>query len=276
MKTNQLFRTATAAKTLKAGIFAAALFCSASVFAQVKIGTNPTTIDPANNLEVEASTAGRKTSIDKTTGQVTIKDGTEGVNKILTSDANGAASWRTIRSTSVVSFPQTTPGTSFTITPTPGGSVAAGGSYCALPALGVSPPPACAIDLNRNASFSTLTNSNDVVFDLTGLLTVASNTDGQVQLFVLLYVDKTTPGVFELVDSYAVSAPAANCTATYLNYKTSLKDLPARSYSVKTYAIKWVNQSSSTAQVGIGAPAITSVCGQSDFPNQKLTVTVSE
>jgi hypothetical protein len=75
-------------------LVAALITVSGSVFAQVKIGTNPTTIDPANNLEVEASTAGRKTSINKTTGQVTIKDGTEGDGRILTSDANGGASWK--------------------------------------------------------------------------------------------------------------------------------------------------------------------------------------
>lgn len=62
--------------------------------AQVKIGTNPTTIDPANNLEVEASTANRKVSINKTNGQVMIKDGTEGAQKILVSDSIGGASWK--------------------------------------------------------------------------------------------------------------------------------------------------------------------------------------
>lgn len=72
----------------------ALLFGSSAVFAQVKIGTNPTTIGATNNLEVEASTSGRKTSVDKTTGQVTIADGSQGVNKILTSDANGASSWK--------------------------------------------------------------------------------------------------------------------------------------------------------------------------------------
>jgi hypothetical protein len=67
---------------------------SGSVFAQVKIGTNPTTIEPASNLEVEASTAGRKMKVDKTTGQLTIADGTQGAGKILTSDAVGGASWQ--------------------------------------------------------------------------------------------------------------------------------------------------------------------------------------
>lgn len=82
-------------KTFYTALFGTVLFLGSSVaFAQVKIGTNPTAINPVNNLEVEASTTGRRTSVDKTTGQVTIKDGTEGSGKILTSDANGAASWQ--------------------------------------------------------------------------------------------------------------------------------------------------------------------------------------
>lgn len=64
------------------------------LLAQVKIGTNPTTIDPNNNLEVEASTGGRKTSVHKVTGQVTIQDGTQGQGKVFTSDANGGGSWQ--------------------------------------------------------------------------------------------------------------------------------------------------------------------------------------
>jgi hypothetical protein len=64
-------------------------------FAQVKIGTNPTTIEPNSNLEVEASTPGRKTKVDKTTGQVTITDGTQGAGKVFTSDADGGGSWQT-------------------------------------------------------------------------------------------------------------------------------------------------------------------------------------
>lgn len=80
-------------------LFAAVLlFGSSAAFAQVKIGSNPTVINPANNLEVEASTTGRKTSVDKTTGQVTIADGTEGVGKILTSDVSGGASWQAVTS----------------------------------------------------------------------------------------------------------------------------------------------------------------------------------
>ncbi|WP_254411173.1 hypothetical protein [Dyadobacter diqingensis] len=82
-------------KTLFSAIVVGCMFLgSTSLFAQVKIGTNPTTINAANNLEVEATAAGRITSVDKTTGQVTIKDGTEGMGKLLSSDANGGASWK--------------------------------------------------------------------------------------------------------------------------------------------------------------------------------------
>lgn len=90
MKTNQFIY-----KTMGAVMIAAAMLLgSSSAFSQVKIGSNPTSINAANNLEVEASTAGRKTSIDKTTGKVTIADGSQGVDKVLTSDANGVASWQ--------------------------------------------------------------------------------------------------------------------------------------------------------------------------------------
>ncbi|MGN7886216.1 hypothetical protein ACN9ML_01910 [Dyadobacter endophyticus] len=76
-------------------LFAAAMLLgSSAAFAQVKIGTNPTTIEPNSNLEVEASTPGRKTKVDKTTGQVTITDGTEGAGKVLTSDAVGGTAWQ--------------------------------------------------------------------------------------------------------------------------------------------------------------------------------------
>lgn len=61
-------------------------------WAQVKVGSNPQSIGTASNLEVEA-TNGRKTIVNKNTGQMTVQDGTQGVGKVFTSDANGAASW---------------------------------------------------------------------------------------------------------------------------------------------------------------------------------------
>ena len=84
-------------KRLLTAAFTFSIFLGTSaVFAQVKIGTDPTVIDPANNLEVQASTTGRKVKVDKTNGQVTIADGTQGVGKVLTSDANGGASWQKV------------------------------------------------------------------------------------------------------------------------------------------------------------------------------------
>jgi hypothetical protein len=62
-------------------------------FAQVKIGANPAAIGTNSALEIEA-TNGNKFSIDKNNGQVTIQDGTQGADKVLTSDAEGNASWK--------------------------------------------------------------------------------------------------------------------------------------------------------------------------------------
>ncbi|TDE14429.1 hypothetical protein [Dyadobacter psychrotolerans] len=53
MKTNQRLRN-----SLKAGIFATALFCSSTLFAQVKIGDNPTSIAVGSALEIESTTKG--------------------------------------------------------------------------------------------------------------------------------------------------------------------------------------------------------------------------
>ncbi|WP_254560947.1 hypothetical protein [Dyadobacter diqingensis] len=94
-------------KFLRAAFFAGILLFSCPVvFAQVKIGTNPTVIEAASNLEVEASTANRQFKVNKTSGQVTLKDGTQGNNKVLTSDANGAASWQLIDAANVAAFPK--------------------------------------------------------------------------------------------------------------------------------------------------------------------------
>ncbi|MDR6806962.1 hypothetical protein J2Y45_004154 [Dyadobacter sp. BE34] len=95
MKTEHLLISISVKKVSSALFAAALLLGSSTAFAQVKIGTNPTTIEPNSNLEVEASTPGRKMKVDKTTGQVTITDGTQGAGKVFTSDANGGGSWQT-------------------------------------------------------------------------------------------------------------------------------------------------------------------------------------
>jgi hypothetical protein len=94
MKTQNLLFKISRTKVTRFLFAGALLFGSSAAFAQVKIGTNPTTIEPNSNLEVEASTPGRKMKVDKTTGQVTITDGTQGAGKVFTSDANGGGSWQ--------------------------------------------------------------------------------------------------------------------------------------------------------------------------------------
>ncbi|WP_159469795.1 C1q-like domain-containing protein [Dyadobacter sp. 3J3] len=96
MKFRQTPYNPLAAKTMSSFLIVSGMLLSAQdVAAQVKIGTNPTTINAANNLEVESSTAGNKVSIDKETGKMTIADGSQGNGKVLTSDANGVATWET-------------------------------------------------------------------------------------------------------------------------------------------------------------------------------------
>ena len=94
MKTQNLLSKIYGTKKTAVLFAAAMLFGASAALAQVKIGTNPTTIEPNSNLEVEASTPGRKMKVDKTTGQVSIADGTEGAGKVLTSDATGGSSWQ--------------------------------------------------------------------------------------------------------------------------------------------------------------------------------------
>ncbi|MCF0054852.1 hypothetical protein [Dyadobacter sp. CY356] len=106
----------------KALFAACMLFGSSAVFAQVKIGTNPSTINAANNLEVEASTAGNKVSVDKTTGKVTIADGSQGDGKLFTSDANGVGTWQPPAGTVIVTGLRNSPVT-VPITTVPNGSL---------------------------------------------------------------------------------------------------------------------------------------------------------
>lgn len=84
----------------------ALIFNSRGSFAQMKIGTNSTNIEPSSNLEVEASTSGRKFKIDKTTGQLTIADGTQANYSVLVSDADGNTKWTHLDPSNLFSFPR--------------------------------------------------------------------------------------------------------------------------------------------------------------------------
>lgn len=69
MKTKQQLSKAISAAMLAAALF----FGSSAVFAQVKIGTNPTTIGTSSNLEIEA-TNNKKILTDKTTGTLKVEN----------------------------------------------------------------------------------------------------------------------------------------------------------------------------------------------------------
>jgi hypothetical protein len=75
---------------LKTTLCLSMLFASASTFAQVKIGTNPTTIDGNSNLEVEA-TNNKKVIVHKNDGTVVIENTPPGAvtDGILSVDAVG-------------------------------------------------------------------------------------------------------------------------------------------------------------------------------------------
>lgn len=77
---------------------------SETAFAQLKLGNNATKVDPEASLEVESVTYGSRFRIDKSTGQITIQDGSQEFGRVLTSDAQGKASWRLITSNSLNPF----------------------------------------------------------------------------------------------------------------------------------------------------------------------------
>jgi hypothetical protein len=235
---------------------------STASFAQVKIGLNPTVINPNANLEVEAATTGRKMMVNKTSGQVTIADGTEGDGKVFTSNASGDGSWKIHKTTEVFSFGQT----AGVVMAIPG---SASFVRCNFPLS--TPPPACARDLNIGGSFTIVNPDNDVVVDFLGMW--ASVSSGVLDMKFLLYIDKTTPGVFELTDVYTTITDASTaCTAQSFTYRALFKDLPSRTYNVKMYLAAYTHLGSTQAQFAVGGDA-SPICG-SRMPNRPLTITV--
>ncbi|MGA0560310.1 hypothetical protein ACO2Q8_26840 [Larkinella sp. VNQ87] len=239
------------------------LLSAYTVQAQVKIGSNPTTPEPTSNLEVEASTPNRKVKVNKTTGQLTIQDGTEGTGKVLTSDAVGGASWQSIKTTAVSSTVQIT-GVRVTL-PTTG----PGSGFCAA----TNNPPACATNINQNASFTVTKSTNDVIIDYTAFYSVANNTT-QVQFQFLVYVDKTTPGVFEYVGATFVTVASVACTGGTFLGKYAIKDLSPRTYNVRVYVAPWTN-TGTPATLGVGLTS-SAACGANSTNGNNLIVSVSE
>ncbi|MCF0054856.1 hypothetical protein [Dyadobacter sp. CY356] len=286
MKTKQLL-----SKTLCTAMFAGALlFGSSSVFAQVKIGNNPTVINAGSALEIESATkALLMPRISLTNTTTWGLDGTSAAgmhvfntNMSITSsnttyptlvskigeyywDGTGwVALAPLVKSTSITSFPQTTPGVVVNIAAGTAGT-------CGLP---FGPIPACAVDLNRNASFEVTNTLSDVLIDMSGAYSVASNTT-PVSFYIALAIDKNTPGVYEMVDYYFITNSTTGCSGQYINLKSALKNLPVRSYNVKVFLAPWQN-SGAAATVGVGKQALTGSCGNNDFAQQKVIVSISQ
>jgi len=261
MKTKQLIS--------QAFLAAALLLSSSALFAQVKIGTNPTTINAANNLEVEGSTAGRKVAIDKVTGKMTIADGSEGAAKVLTSDAAGVATWQAMRTTGITAFEQTTPGISLNFPPITAGT-------CPAPEIGLA-PPACAVDLNQNGTFSITNAVNDVIIDLADGAALTGNST-TVYYLISVFLDKTTPGVFEAVGSEFITYSNIGCGTSPIRSKIALKNLPVRAgYNLKVFYTPWMN-TGTAARIGLGTETSPgSGCGRaSSYLTNKLIVSVSQ
>ncbi|CAG5000551.1 hypothetical protein DYBT9275_02486 [Dyadobacter sp. CECT 9275] len=254
-------------KTLLASAITAALFSSSPLFAQVKIGSNPTTIEAGSNLEVEASTPSRQVKVDKTSGQLTIKDGTEGLNKILVSDANGGASWKKIRLTDVTTFTQTS-GIQLVIP--------LGNTLCQN---GNVNPPACAKDMNLDGSFTITEVTSDVIIESLSIYTSEGNVAGSKNQFtIMLYVDKTTPGVFESVAFSLQTSNIVGCDAQSANVKAVLKDLPPRAapYQIKAFAGAWSNNGTFAVVVGMGMAAVPGCGTTPSVGNNRLIVSVTQ
>lgn len=266
-------------------LFASALMLSATLsLAQVKMGDNPTAINPGSLLELESTNKGLlmpRISLTNTTTWGLLGTPAAGMhvyntNPAITStnvsyptlaakigeyywDGTGwVALAPLVKSTTVESFEQTT-GVKMTL-PT-------GTPTC----LGIS----CATYLNWTGSFTTVQSKNDVVLDLTGRYSVASNTT-QLSFHFLVFMDKTTQGTMELVNTFFVGHTATGCGAGDFNYKTVFKDLPPRPspYTVRIYAAPWVN-GGVPATLGVGLQSVPG-CGNDTPEKQKLIVTVSQ
>lgn len=197
--------------TVRRLLFASLMLLSSTLsFAQVKIGDNPTIINPGSVLELESTNKGLlmpRISLTNTT--VWGLSGTPAAGMHVYNTNASIVSTNTayptlaakigeyywdgtgwvalaplIKSTTVESFQQTT-GVKITI---PSGNTVCNALNCAT-------------YLNWTGNFSTVQNKNDVVLDLTGLYSVASN-NSQLSFQFFVAMDKTTPGVMELVNTF--------------------------------------------------------------------------
>ena len=277
MKTKQL---------LSAAILGAALFLNAlSVSAQVKIGDNPTAINAGSALEIESTNKGLlmpRISLANTTtwglsGTAAAGMHVYNTNAATTStntnyptlvskigeyywDGAGWVALETVsKKTSITTFSQSA-GMYLTLIP-------------GAPSCNPSPTiPACASSANLNGTLNILNPSNDVVIDVTGQFAAMLN--GKTDVKVVVYVDKTTPGVYEPVGIFtnvvAETTPALACYASSFNYKLALQNLPVRSYNIKVYLVPWNYGGSIGGVYGLGVSPVFG-CGSS--PGTQFLIT---
>ncbi|MCF2445026.1 hypothetical protein L0657_13750 [Dyadobacter sp. CY345] len=286
MKRKQLL-----SNTLCSALFAGAMLLSSTVFAQVKIGDNPTAINAGSALEIESTNRGLlmpRISLTNTTTWGLAGTAVAGMHVYNTNAAIASSNilyptlvakigeyyWDgtgwvalapALKTTTIASFSQSTPGVTADIPSSAVGTCGVGIGQAI---------PICAYNLNRNASFTVNNANNDVTVDITGTYSAAYNTT-QFNFFLVLAIDKTTPGVFEAVDTFFFTHSGTGCSASYINAKTALQNYSPRTYNVRVYLLPWVNGGVS-ARVGVGKESIAGACGNNDFANQKVVVSVSQ
>lgn len=282
MNTKQLLHRS----LLTAFVAAAISFSHTSVFAQVKIGDNPTTINAGSALEIESTNRGLlmpRISLTNTTtwglsGTAVAGMHVYNTNNAITStnisyptlaakigeyywDGTGWVALETVsKKTSVTSYSQSA-GMYLTLTP-------------GAPNCNPSPTiPACASSANLNGTINISNPSNDVIIDVTGQYAAMLN--GKTDVKVVIYVDKTTPGVYEPVGIFTnvvaeTATPALACYASSFNYKIALQNLPVRSYNVKVYLVPWSYGGSIGGVYGLG---VSPVFGCGSAPSTQFLIT---
>ncbi|MBE9461420.1 hypothetical protein ACFP1I_01470 [Dyadobacter subterraneus] len=275
MKTKQLL-----SKTL---LIAAMLFGSSAVFAQVKIGDNPTTINAGSALEIESANKGLlmpRTSLTNTTTWGLAGTAVAGMHIYNTNmsiastntayptlaakigeyywDGNG---WVALapgqRTTDITSWPQTA------------------GAYLYVPAnLAANGCASCIVNINQTGTFSIKNSINDVIIDVVDFSSVSFH-NGQVVMAYVVETDKTTAGTFERVGFYSLPYTGTACSGLSTNAKFTMKNLPARAqpYTVRVMAYASYNGGSTPANFGVGVLSNTGCGGGLDGNATIISVT---
>lgn len=257
----------------------ALLFTSSALFAQVKVGDNPTVINAGSALEIESTNKGLlmpRVSLTNTTtwglaGTAAAGMHVYNTNVAITStnttyptltakigeyywDGTGWVALDTVSPKTVITSYMQSAGATV--------SLPAGGPTCAFLAI---PPPACAVNANLNGTLNITSSLNNVIIDVTGQYAAMLN--GKTDMKIVVYIDKTTPGVYEPVGFFTnvlAETPSAAlvCYATSFNYKLAVQNLPIRAYNIKVYIVPWNYTGSLAGTYGLGTSPVFG-CGSS-------------